>query len=402
MSNNKTSEQWMRGFPPPEDRIISVDKNNHYNWPELCWTFSNTQQLVPTKSIWRGPGAASKLEVQDAGIDKLTITDQEGKSLGWQEALKTIDTDGFAVLKRGVLVYENYQGYCGPHKTHLVMSCAKSFVGTLAELMIDEGTLDENALVPHYMPELTDTAWHDATVRQVMDMLIGMQFHEDYLDPGSDVWKYLRAGGMVAGRPEAGHPTHLAEYLMTVKKQGEHGKAFAYREPNINVLSFIIQRIANKDLQELVSERFWQHMGAEHDGWYMVDPAGMSTTAGCTLRDFLRFGELIRTGGKKRQAVSPAVTARLVKGGSRELFARAQYPKPYLQGWSYKSQWWIRHKEDGNAITARGAHGQLLYIDPGHELVIARFGSSGLPPGYLNDPVLLPMIDAVAAHLETY
>ena len=70
-----------------------------------------------------------------------------------------------------------------------------------------------------------------------------------------------------------------------------------------------------------------------------------------------------------------------------------------MQGWSYKSQWWIRHKKNGNAALARGAHGQILYIDPANELVIARFGSSQLSPGYLNDPVVIPMIDVIAAHL---
>jgi len=44
---------------------------------------------------------------------------------------------------------------------------------------------------------------------------------------------------------------------------------------------------------------------------------------------------------------------------------------------------------------ARGAHGQILYIDPTNELVIARFASSKLSPGYLNDSVVMPMFDAI-------
>jgi hypothetical protein len=104
------------------------------------------------------------------------------------------------------------------------------------------------------------------------------------------------------------------EYLVTVKKQGEHGQIFAYREPNINVLTFVIQRVANRDLRDLVSERFWQHIGAEHDGLYMVDPAGCSTTAARTLRDYLRFGELMRTGGTTG-VVNTAIMNRLVSGG---------------------------------------------------------------------------------------
>ena len=384
----------MEGFPPPDDRIIGVERGNHYNWPQLRWTFSNTQQLVPTKSIWRGSGASRTLDLNDAGLEQLTVKSADGRTLNWQEAMEVTDTDGLAVLHKGKLVHEAYFGECGPHKAHLIMSCAKSFAGVLAEMLIDERILDDTALIPQYLPELEGTAWGDATLRQVMDMLIGMAFHEDYLDPSSDVWKYLRAGGMVSGKPQEGEPAHLAEYLTTVKKQGEHGQAFAYREPNINVLTFVIQRVINRDLRDLVSERLWQHIGAEHDGWYMLDPVGMSTTAGCTLRDFLRFGELMRTG-----AVESTIMDRLVAGGDPALFAKARYPDPIMQGWSYKSQWWIRHKKNGNAALARGAHGQILYIDPANELVIARFGSSQLSPGYLNDPVVIPMIDVIAAHL---
>ena len=399
MTDKQIETGWMEGCPPPEDKLISVERGNHRSLPQKRWAYSNIQQLVPTKSIWRGAGAAQALELKNAGFEQLTINSLDGRSLTWPEAMEATDTDAFGVLHQGKLVHESYYAESGPHKPHLIMSCAKSFAGTLAEMMIDEGVLAGETLVPEYLPELKGTAWEDATLRQVLDMLIGMEFDEDYLNPSSEVFRYLRAGGMVQGKPGPGEPTHLMEYLVTVKKQGDHGQAFAYREPNINVLTFVIQRTTNRDLRDLVSERFWQHMGAEHDGLYMVDPAGCSTTAGCTLRDFLRFGELMRTGGKSG-VVKTAIMDRLIKGGDPSLFAKAEYPAPFMQGWSYKSQWWIRHKEGGNAALAKGAYGQLLYVDPTNDLVIARFGSSQIAPGHLNYPVVMPMIDAATAHLK--
>jgi CubicO group peptidase (beta-lactamase class C family) len=140
-------------------------------------------------------------------------------------------------------------------------------------------------------------------------------------------------------------------------------------------------------------------MGAKHDGLYMLDPVGCCTTDKCTLRDFLPFGELMRKGGKTCEA-DTAILDRLVAGGDPALFPKAQYPDQVMQGWSYKSQWWIRHKDDGNVALARGAYGQMLYIDPANELVITHFGSSQLPPGYLNDPIVMPMTDAIAVHLK--
>jgi hypothetical protein len=83
----------------------------------------------------------------------------------------------------------------------------------------------------------------------------------------------------------------------------------------------------------------------------------------------------------------------LFLGGDTKKFATAKLPQ--LEGWSYKSQWWIRHIEDRVCLVARGAHGQVLYVDRQNELVIARFGSSQKPASALLDPVLLPLIDLI-------
>ena len=392
MTDSIDGQIWMKGFPPADERIISVKKGNHASWPQLRWSFSHMQQLVPTKSVWRGADAAVPLRSSSTDLDALSIQPEFGGPLSWQQAIEATNTDGFAVLHKGKLVYENYYGYCDPNKPHMIMSCAKSFAGLIAEILIGQGQLDEHALIPYYLPELKNTAWDDASLREVLDMLVAMEFSEDYLDRSSDVFRYLRAGGMVAGEISDTEPQHLAAYLSTVKKAGNHGRAFAYREPNINVLTFIIQKIMGKDLAEIVSEMFWSRIGAEHDGYYMVDPSGCCTTFGCTLRDYLRFGEFIRT-DLDIESASHGLFSKIVAGGNQSLFAKAGMKT--MKGWSYKSQWWIRHKIEGNAALARGAYGQLLYIDPANELVIVRFCSSELPPGYLNDPIVLPMIDTV-------
>jgi hypothetical protein len=81
MDEKQIEKGWMKGFPPPEDKVISIDRGNYNSWPQIKWTFSNAQQLRPTKSIWRGPGAAQQLELNDAGFDRLTIESQDGRSL---------------------------------------------------------------------------------------------------------------------------------------------------------------------------------------------------------------------------------------------------------------------------------------------------------------------------------
>ncbi len=126
-------------------------------------------------------------------------------------------------------------------------------------------------------------------------MVIGKKVYEDYLDPTSDVWRFMRSTGMIPGGPD--DPATISDFLPTVSKDGRHGEAFAYRE--------------------------------------VFAQGGIAT----------------------------------------------------LPGWSYRSQWWIRHVAGRTCPVARGAHGQVLYIDPARDLVIARFGSSQDAPSSLLDAI---------------
>ena len=111
-----------------------------------------------------------------------------------------------------------------------------------------------------------------------------------------------------------------------------------------------------------------------------------------------RFGEMVRLGGRYngKQIVPASVIDDIRSGGDREVFARAGYKT--LPGWSYRSMWWVAHNRHG-AFTARGIHGQAIYIDPAAEMVIARFASHPQSGNVNLDPTSLPAYEAIADHL---
>jgi len=380
--------------PPDKESTIRFADGSFYCWPQLKWSFNNIQQLVPTKTVWRGANIASQIIENNKTFETLTIGGNQAESLTWSQVLEETQTDGLAIMHNGQLVYESYHHHGSQHKPHLIMSCAKSMVGLLAEMMIVNGELDDTILVTTHLPELEHCAWSNATVRDVLDMQIAMDFDEDYLNPDSEVWCYLRSGGMLPQLP--GVSECLTDYLPTIKEDGKHGEVFAYREPNINVLSWILRRATNKSLSDLLSECIWQYLGVAEDGLYMVDSSGAETTMALTLRSFLRFGEWIRTDGDGR--LNAQMCNSLFAGGDVDKFAKAKIAA--MQGWSYKSMWWVRHMSHGNAICARGAHGQLLYIDVEKQLVVAWYSSTEQAPSYLHDHWRMPLIDAVTTHLQ--
>lgn len=355
------------------------------------------EQLVPTKAAWRGPSAATELPVGEA-LDLSTMVETlDGRDLSLGDALLEQDTDAVAVLHRGRLVHETYVGHCDAHRRHTIMSCNKSMVGTLAESLIHDGTLDDQALVPAILPELAGSAWDQATVRHVLDMVVDMEFHEDYMDRDSDVYRFLRSTGLIPAKP--GDAEAVAECLPTITGGQQHGGSFAYREPNIFVLGWIVRRAADCSITTLASERIWQHLGAEHDWLYMVDPSGAESTALVTLRDFVRFGLLVCNGGMvDGQRVLPEpVVAAVFGGGDLEVFAAGD--RPVVGTWSYRSQWWYRHVGERVCPVARGAQGQLLYIDPENELVIVRFASPRMQPPLEFDNLWWPIVDTITASL---
>jgi hypothetical protein len=395
--------QWMVGAPPPPDRIIAFDDGSYYRFPQLRWSFSHWRELLPTIGVSRGTGPVRPLpRAERDDLDAITFTTLDGaRTLSWAQSLAANYTDGIVVLHRGRIVYERYFGALQPQGQHVAMSVTKSFFGTIAATLVAEGRLDENALVSAYLPELKDSAFGDATVRQVLDMTTGLRYSEKYADPQAEVWDFARASGQIPRGPGYSGPRSLYDYLPTLRKEGEHGVAFAYKSPNAEVVAWLVQRVTGKSAARNLQERIWENLGAEQDAYIQVDAHGTAIGAGglnLGLRDLARFGEMMRLNGAwgGKQVIPASVVADIRRGGDRDRFVAGGYTT--LPGWSYHDEWWIAHDDHG-VFMARGVHGQAIYVDPKAEMVIARFGSHPLASNLFLDPTSLPAYRAMADHL---
>jgi CubicO group peptidase (beta-lactamase class C family) len=394
---------WMVGSPPPPDKVIRFADGSFYRFPQLRWSFSNIRQLVPTSNVPRGDAPVSTLpRAERSDIDGLTFLPLGGTTpMTWRESLAANYTDGIVVLHKGRIVYERYFGVLKPDGQHIAMSVTKSFFGTIGAMLVADGTLDENARVTHYVPELKDSAFGDATVRQLLDMTTGLRYSENYADPSAEVWNHVRSGNVMPRPPGYQGPGSFYAFLETVQKEGEHGRAFSYKTVNTDALGWVIRRATGKSIGENLRERIWSRLGAEQDAYLQIDSVGNEFAGGglnASLRDLARVGEMMRLDGRynNQQIVPRAVVDDIRRGGSREHFAKAGFA--LLPGWSYRDMWWVTHNEHG-AYSARGVHGQVIYIDPKAEMVIARFASHPLAANANLDPTSLPAYHALARHL---
>jgi len=402
-ASDPVSMGWMAGSPPPPDKIIRYDDGSFLRFPMWRWSFSHWRELVPTVNVPRGTGAPAALpRAERDDLDAVALTPLGGtREMTWAESLDANYTDGIVVLHRGRIVYERYFGALTPDRPHIAFSVTKSFFGIIAATLVAERALDAAAPVRHYVPELAGSGFGDATVAQVLAMTTGLKHTEVYSDPTSDFADYARATGLAPRRPGYSGARSTYEYLPTIAKAGEHGPAFTYRSINTDVVGWLIARVTHAPPHEALRARIWSVLGAEDDAHLQVDSVGTPLVAvalNARLRDLARFGEMLRQDGayNGRQIVPAGVVAELRRGGSREAFARAGYAT--LPGWSYHHQWWLSHNEHG-AFTARGIHGQAIYVDPKAEMVIARFASHPLASNVNLDPTSLPAYHALARHL---
>jgi CubicO group peptidase (beta-lactamase class C family) len=391
---------WMVGAPPAPDRIVAFADDSWYRFPQTRWSFSHIRQLMPTRVVGRGSGAPSAFPRSErSDIDAVTFKPiGRDDPMTWEQSLAANYTDGIVVLHRGRIAYERYFGVSAPDRPHMAFSVTKSFVATVAAMLIAEGKLDAGATVGRYLPELKDSGIGDATIRELLDMTTGLDYTEDYADLKSPLWDLARAGGWLARPAGYAGPGSFFDYLRTLRKGRPHGGQFAYKTVNTDALGAVLRRITGQPVSDLLSERIFSRLGAEQDAFFVVDPTGVEFAGGglnLTLRDLARFGEMMRLDGRfnGEQIVPRAVIDDIRGGGNPELLKKAGYRT--LPGGSYRTMWWLLHNAHG-AYSARGIHGQAVYIDPKAEMVIARFASHHLGANSNYDATSLPAYQAVA------
>jgi len=402
---------WMRGFPPPADKIITQPESVYFSFPRLRWSVCHIRQLLPTKEVSRGllapvplPYALpQELQKYQQAIDALTFTPLgSDQPMTWEASLYANYTDGMLILHKGKVVYERYFGCLGEAGKHAAMSMTKSLTGLLAEILVVEGKLDEQARVATIIPEIGKSAFATATVRQVMDMTTGLHYSEDYSDPHADIWAYSAAASPLPKPKGYKGPNGYWEYLQQVRPEGKHGEAFHYKTINADMLGWIISRTADKSVTDLASERLWRPMGAEQDAYMTVDAKGVPFAGGglsAGLRDLGRLGLLMLNEGViNGERLFPAEVVRKIRAGGDPAKFGTAYPA--LIGGSYTSMWWIYPGNDG-VIAARGVHGQTIYVDPAAQMVLVRFASFPKSENTLIDPTSLPAFRAVATYLKS-
>lgn len=367
------------------DPSAGVDRDNWQEPGNVRWSFQNVKEVLPTTPISRGTGPVAELpaDLQDLGEVEIPATEHsEARSV--RSVIEASDTDAWLLMHNGTVLAEEYFGGMTPGTEHLLMSVSKSLVGTVAGVLVGSGDLDPNRLVTDYVPELAKSGYAGATVRHILDMRSGIRFSEDYLDPKSEVRQIEESIGWTEAKRE--NPgIGMYEFLTTLEAKSEHGGVFEYRSCETDVLGWVCEKIAGESMQSLMSRVLWSHIGAEQDALIATDQYGVGMFDGginTTLRDLARFGYVYANRGQSLTGQQVAPTTWIgdtltTSAEVRRAFAEGPGDNR-MPGGAYHNQFWFPFP-DSHAFLALGIHGQMIYMNPGANIVGVKFSSWGLP-----------------------
>jgi len=189
----------------------------------------------------------------------------ENKTYQVEDYFEKTITEGFMVIHKDTVVFENYHNGLTENTTHISWSIAKSVVSTLLGIAHDNGLFDLEKAITDYVPELKGSGYDGVRIKDILQMSSGVGFNEDYGDFNSDINRFGRTMAMGSS---------LDDFCKTLKNEREPGTYCHYVSIDTQVLGMLLSKVTGQSLAENLQLKIWEPMGMEHAAEWLVDDAG--------------------------------------------------------------------------------------------------------------------------------
>jgi CubicO group peptidase (beta-lactamase class C family) len=289
----------------------------------------------------------------------------EGRQRSVDDYLARQRVTGLMVVHEGRVEFERYQYGRSAGTRFLSASMAKSLVGLLVGIALQEGrirSLDD--LAAAYVPALAGNPYGETAIRDLLQMSSGVRFAEQY--DGSDDLARL-----IAGTLEQQSPGGAAVLLPYRERRVAAGQLFYYSSADTQALGLVLRGATGMPVADYLATRIWQPMGCEDSASYNIDASGQEASFAffhARLRDFARLGVLLADGGRAggRQVVPEAWLASATRSTAPHV--QPQIASPYF---GYGGQFWT-FPGPGHQFALLGVRGQAIFVDPASKLVLVQ------------------------------
>ncbi|NBO46661.1 MAG: class A beta-lactamase-related serine hydrolase [Actinobacteria bacterium] len=296
---------------------------------------------------------------QQIDIPSATNTAAKPTEKTLSEFLSSTKTNAFLVVRNGKITYEWYGKGFSKDSLLPSYSVAKSVVGILAGQAIAAGKLKESDTFVSFFPEFkTGTDFDKVTLRDLLDMKGGVGVADDY-PTGPSGW-LVPIARMYA-------TTDLMYFIKGHRSMFyPPGTKAEYRSVDAQLAGMMVRKAMGMSLADMMQEKVFPQIGAEHDGSWSADHKGGIEKSFCcmnlTARDYAKLGMLFVNGGKgpNGQVIDPTWFKRLTVPSVRNFGDNK---------WGYGAFVW--HPTDRTSFFT-GLNGQYVLANPATKTVIVK------------------------------
>jgi CubicO group peptidase (beta-lactamase class C family) len=278
-----------------------------------------------------------------------------------RKELEDFQSIGFAIVKDGKLLYEEYWDDYSDESLTNSFSMAKTITTMLLGKAIEQNYIQSmNQKMIDFIPEFRDDSLGClTTVGDLSGMRSGFSWEEEYYTP-------------INMTTEAYFGKDIEKQLLKRHFDRKPGGHFKYSSADTQLLALVLKRATGKSLAEYLSEEFWIPMGMEHDALWSIS-GGIEKSFCCVnsnVRDFAKLGQLLLQKGNWDGV-------QLLDSAFVELMVTPNYSafnpdEPPKYGYSV----WIDESHNPPFYGMMGHRGQRIIIVPSENMVIVRLGKS--------------------------
>jgi CubicO group peptidase (beta-lactamase class C family) len=275
-------------------------------------------------------------------------------------------TTSFLIMRNDTVLFEKYWGEHNETTVSNTFSTAKSVVGLLIGIAVDEGYIthiDEPASL--YVKEWNKEGLKEITIRDLLTMSPGTDWHESGGNPFSD-------------NAEAYYGKQLNEKVLQQKLIRKPGEVFEYVSGATQILTMIIENATGQTLSAYFESRIWSKIGTTSPAYWSLDKENGVEKGYCclyaTTRDFAKIGLLILQNGNwaGEQLISENYLQETFKPATLKTLTGKENQR-------YGLHWWVVPTSEDTIKYARGIQGQYIAVMPSKNIVVVRTGHNRTP-----------------------
>jgi CubicO group peptidase (beta-lactamase class C family) len=353
-------------------RFCTRDTITLANWrtrPYSFWSFRNVSEMVRSARIATSDPRA--LPAIARNQEALTKPAWPGAEQSTAELLARAQTDSIVVSRNAGILWEWHAPGVDRNDPHLVFSISKSIAALVAGILEDQGLLEPDATVAELVPEVRGSAYEDATIRNLLDMRVSLDFDESYLSEEA-LCTISARHGMESRRSEtaARRPACSPSCAVSDMTAHPHGGDHAYLSPNSRHARYRSRTRKRRAFLGIVFNSSCGNLLAHRQT--LSSP--LTISARRALRAGSPYARMIcsrwvrccsRTAAHRQAKLFRKPGLRTCEHKATPGAWRRGSQAGFLKNGRYRSNWY-QVGGDSSAYLAAGIHGQFLYCDPGH------------------------------------